>query len=157
MYVASLLKQKSAKCITIAPGAPVSDAIRLLHTFGIGAVVSVDRQGMVCGILSERDIIRGLATHGAVIMSQGVAELMTRTVHTCRPSDTVVSVMAAMSERNIRHLPVIDRGRLIGMISLRDVVRERLLEVEDEVVSIREYMEGDYVLPPSVEHSYRPV
>jgi CBS domain-containing protein len=103
--------------------------------------VSEDGTG-VDGILSERDIVRSLAEHGTALLSLPVEDLMTRRVITCGPEDTVEELMSLMTERRIRHLPVLDGGRLCGLVSIGDIVKNRLEEVEYEATSLRSFIAG---------------
>ena len=140
MLVRNILDAKGSRVITTQPDATIAATSRLLSTNRIGAVLVTDRSGGIVGVLSERDIVNGLARHGGAVTEQTVAELMTRNVHTCAPGDTIAEVMAVMTERRIRHLPVLDNGRLAGMISIGDVVKYRLDEAKLEVDSLREYV-----------------
>lgn len=146
MYVSTMLKRKFSQTVTTSPNAPVSAVVDLLGTHGIGAVVVADGRGKLRGIISERDIVRGLAQHGQKALALTVSDLMSCDVITCRTTDTVSELMAVMTERNIRHLPVVEGGRLIGMVSMRDVVKERLNEVEADIAGMRDYVAGAYVI-----------
>ena len=112
----------------------------MLAREGIGAVLVLDRAGRVAGILSERDLVRGLASHGERATTLGVAEVMTRNVVFCRPEDSIDRVMSEMTTRRFRHLPVTDNGRLTGIVSIGDVVKYRLMETEAEAESLRQYI-----------------
>jgi CBS domain-containing protein len=140
MNVEAILKGKGRTVVTIAPGETIADAVELMRRKRIGAVVVSDDGVRVGGILSERDIVHALAEKGAAILELGVAALMTRHVFTCRPDDTVAELMAEMTERRIRHLPVVDGGRLTGIVSIGDVVKNRLDEVESEASSLRQFI-----------------
>jgi CBS domain-containing protein len=142
MNVETILRAKGRSVATIAPDTAVEAALRELAAKSIGAlVVSADGSG-VAGILSERDIVRALAKHGASLLTMRVSELMTRRVVTCTPDDTVDELMSRMTERRIRHLPVMQDGRLCGMISIGDVVKNRIEEVEFEATSLRSFIVG---------------
>ncbi|MGH7015283.1 MAG: CBS domain-containing protein [Stellaceae bacterium] len=142
MNVEAILRAKGREVVIIAPDAAMSDAVRLLHRMGIGVlVVSADAERLD-GILSERDIVHALAERGAAVLDLRVAELMTSRVVTCVPSDTVAELMAEMTRRRIRHLPVVDRGRLVGVVSIGDVVKNRLEEMESETTSLRQFITG---------------
>ncbi len=142
MNVEAILKTKGHHVATVAPEAAVSDAVRRLHDLGIGAlVVSVDG-ARLDGIVSERDIVRALADHGVATLDMRVAELMTRRVVTCTPKDTIADLMAEMTRRRIRHLPVVEQGRLVGLVSIGDVVKNRLEEMEFETTSLRQFIAG---------------
>ncbi|MBP7001302.1 CBS domain-containing protein [Amaricoccus sp.] len=133
MHVNSIIAQKKLQqTITIKPGDLVKAAAELLAKHRIGAVV-VSRDGsIVDGILSERDIVRALGTTGVECMALKAEDLMTRTVIACHPDDTAHSVMERMTEGRFRHMPVVEQGRMIGVISIGDVVKARLAEIESE-------------------------
>lgn len=138
MTVQSILRAKGSQVETIQPGAMVVTAVQRLVTMGIGAlVVSDDGQG-VLGVLAERDVVRALAKHGARMMSLRVSDVMSRAVPVCSPEDTISSAMAEMTRSRNRHLPVVDQGRLCGLISVGDVIKHRLEEVELEALVLRD-------------------
>ncbi|HMK68388.1 MAG TPA: CBS domain-containing protein [Stellaceae bacterium] len=142
MNVETILKTKGATVVTIAPSATISEAVALLSRKRIGAlVVSTDGREPL-GILSERDIVHGLGQRGASLLDAKVDELMTRSVITCAPQDRLADLMALMTERRIRHLPVLDGGRLAGVVSIGDVVKNRLDEMEWESSSLKTYIAG---------------
>jgi CBS domain-containing protein len=142
MHVAAILKSKGPTIITVKPDTTVDQAARLLAVNRIGAVLVVDPDNELAGILSERDIIRGLSEKGPAILQSMVQDIMTRRVVTCRPEDSVAVLMTRMTEGRFRHLPVLDAGRLVGMISIGDVVKHRLEEQAAEVESMRDYVAG---------------
>jgi CBS domain-containing protein len=140
MNVETILKTKGSNVVTVAPSDTVKHALSVLEAHEIGAVVvSADRL-RVEGILSERDIVRELARRGAAVLDTKVVEIMTREVYVCEPDDTVAELMSQMTDRRIRHLPVVVEGRLQGIISIGDVVKNRLGEVESEKDALREYI-----------------
>jgi len=142
MNVETILRNKGNWVATIRPDATVGEAVDILNRERIGAiVVSEDGEG-VDGILSERDIVIALAEDGADLLSRAVADIMTRSVVTCGPSDTVGELMAEMTNRRIRHFPVVGDGRLIGIVSIGDLVKNRLDEVEFEASSMRSFIAG---------------
>jgi len=142
MNVETILRKKGNWVATIRPDATVADAIDMLNRERIGAIV-VSEDGIgVDGILSERDIVIALAGDGKDLLSRPVADIMTRTVITCDPSDTVGELMAEMTNRRIRHFPVVAEGRLIGIVSIGDLVKSRLDEVEFEASSMRSFIAG---------------
>ncbi|MCH9008388.1 CBS domain-containing protein [candidate division KSB1 bacterium] len=142
MNVDSILKTKGNVVVTVAPGEKISVAAAKLKREKIGAlVVSEDGIG-VSGILSERDIARALADHGAGLGELAVGDLMTRNVITCTPDDTVEELMTTMTEHRIRHLPVMVDGALCGIISIGDMVKNRLEEIQRETESLRAYIAG---------------
>ncbi len=142
MKVESILRRKGSDVATIAPNADIASAVERLREKGIGALV-VSRDGRsVDGILSERDVVRALADHGRALLDTPVAAIMTSDVVTCTPQDTVTRIMGVMTERRIRHLPVLADGILAGIVSIGDVVKNRLEELEAETTVLREYIAG---------------
>ena len=140
MNVEIILKTKGRAVVTIAREATIAEAVALLSKRGIGAVVVSDADGAVAGILSERDIVHALAERGTSLLLLPVAALMTRHVFTCRPEDGIAELMSEMTKRRIRHLPVVENGRLAGIVSIGDVVKNRLDEVETEASSLRQFI-----------------
>ena len=140
MNVETILKGKGRAVVIIAPEASIGAAITLLRQKSIGALVVSHDGTTVLGILSERDIIHALADRGAAATAVAVAELMSRHVVTCTPEDGIAELMAEMTERRIRHLPVIQAGRLAGIVSIGDVVKSRLDEVEAEASDLRQFI-----------------
>ncbi len=145
MKVQDILRAKGDKadrCATVQPDATVDTVSRRLKLEGCGAlVVSTDGQ-QVEGIVSERDIVRGLPEHGARLLTMLVSDIMTREVKTCTPNDKVTEIMSEMTRRRIRHLPVVQQGKLCGIISIGDVVKNRLDELETETHVLRDYIVG---------------
>ncbi len=141
MHVSAILRDKGDRMITIEPELSVSDAVKLLVQERIGAVLVVSGDGELAGILSERDIVRGLSSAGVGLMGRKVEELMTKAVVTCSPGDEIDQLMRDMTSHRIRHLPVMDDGKLSGVISIGDVVKFRLDELESESSMLREYIE----------------
>jgi CBS domain-containing protein len=140
MQVRQILAAKGRRVVTIRPDATVSTVIHRLALERIGALI-VSRDGVrLEGIVSERDIVQGLAERGADLLGAGVpvSEIMTHHVITCTPDDSVKTVMQQMTQRRIRHLPIVDDGRLAGMISIGDVVKNRMEEVELESSVLRD-------------------
>jgi CBS domain-containing protein len=140
MHVQAILEGKGTGVVTIGPQSTTAEAARLLTQNRIGAVVVLAESGEVAGILSERDIVRGFAAHGSSVADLPVSELMSRDVLTCHPSDTIDELMAVMTRRRVRHLPVVEDGALLGIISIGDVVKHRLDEAALEVDSLRQYV-----------------
>jgi CBS domain-containing protein len=140
MNVETILKSKGSRVVTVAPGDSVGRALSILEAHEIGALVVSEDRVRVLGILSERDIVRELARQGAGLIDRKVSEIMTRDVFVCEPDDTVAELMSQMTDRRIRHLPVVVGGRLGGIISIGDVVKSRLGEVESEKDALREYI-----------------
>lgn len=143
MLVKTILKAKErgAGIVTISPDARIGEAAKLLATHRIGALVAVEKDGAIAGILSERDIVRGLAAEADVCASATVRDLMTANVQTCGEDDTLENLMQVMTARRIRHLPVLDaEGRLAGIVTIGDVVKSRLDETAMEVDNLRHYV-----------------
>jgi len=142
MNVETILRKKGNRVATIRSDATVAEAVDILNRERIGAiVVSEDGRG-VDGILSERDIVIALAEHGEDLVGRSVGEIMTRTVVTCDPTDSVGELMAEMTNRRIRHFPVVADGRLRGIVSIGDLVKNRLDEIEFEANSMRSFIAG---------------
>jgi CBS domain-containing protein len=142
MNVETILRSKGRAVATIRPDETIGAALEELISRNIGALVVTGDGGGVDGIISERDIVHALADHGADLLSRSVAEVMTRPVITCNPSDSVEKLMAEMTNRRIRHFPVVQDGRLCGIVSIGDVVKNRLDEVEYEARSLRSFIAG---------------
>jgi len=140
--VETILKAKGRETVTIKPGATIAEAVELLCRRHIGAVIVSGNGTAMTGILSERDIVHALAEHGAKLLERKVSELMTRKVVTCAPGDSVAELMAQMTTRRIRHIPVVSRNRLVGIVSIGDVVKNRLDEVEWEANNLRQFIAG---------------
>jgi len=141
MTVKAILSRKGNDVITIEPTVTVSAAVNILAEHRIGALVVVaGADGQVAGILSERDIVRALAQRGPGALQEAVGQVMTRRVVTCTESDTVAALMERMTQGKFRHLPVVERGKLVGLVSIGDVVKHRLGEMEHESNALREYI-----------------
>ena len=138
MNVDGILRAKGATVVTIRPDHTIGDLVRGLREERIGAMVVSEDGRSVLGIISERDVVRGLAERGPRILDVQVSELMTRDVVSCAPRDTVKQVMAEVTRRRIRHLPVVAEGVLCGIVSIGDVVKNRLEEMETETNVLRE-------------------
>lgn len=140
MTVAAILKDKKPGVISAKPEDSIEAVCQLLADKGIGAVLVLRADGSIAGILSERDIVRGMAMVGADIMQQSADSIMTKNVMVCSSGDTIEDVMHLMTKRRIRHLPVVDGGKLIGMISIGDVVKRRIADTEMEAEALRQYI-----------------
>ena len=140
MNVETILAGKGRDVLTIAPDAAIADVVRLLKTRRVGAVVVIADGKTVSGILSERDIVHGLAEHGGALLDRRVEEFMTRNVVTCTGSDTDREVLELMTERRCRHLPVVEDGVLAGIVSSGDVVKSRLDGIAGEAEAMRDYI-----------------
>ena len=132
MLIEKILEQKGRDCATVRPEASIATVVSVLAERRVGAVVVEDLKGRVVGIFSERDLVKLLALRGADALIVKVREVMNSPVITCKPEDRIDSVMATMAERRIRHMPVIANDVLSGMISIRDLIRVRLNEKENE-------------------------
>ncbi len=142
MDVETILRSKGRAVATIRPDDTVGAAVEALVSRNIGALVASENGETVDGIISERDIVHALARHGDAILAVPVAEVMTRSVVTCDPTESVAELMAEMTNRRIRHLPVVREGRLCGIVSIGDVVKNRLDEIEYEARSLRSFIAG---------------
>ncbi len=140
MNVETILAGKGRDVATIAPDATIADAVGLLQARRVGAVVVSTDGKTVSGILSERDIVHGLAEHGGALLDRRVDEFMTRDVETCAGRDTDREVLALMTERRFRHLPVVENGALVGIVSIGDVVKSRLDGIANEAEAMRDYI-----------------
>ncbi len=140
MNVASILRGKGSDIITANRTDQITEISKILGDNKIGAVLIVDGDRKVLGVISERDIVRGLSQSGEGCLKKPAEELMTSNVITCAPSDTIDEVMALMTAKRIRHLPVMEAGELTGFISIGDVVKNRMDEVEREAAAMRDYI-----------------
>ena len=138
--VADVLKQKGYRVVTVVPGQSVATVVSVLTQNRIGAAPVVNAAGELTGIISERDVVRGVATEGSDVLNRPVEQLMTREVKTCTPDDAIVELMAIMTNSRIRHLPVVADGELCGLISIGDVVKQRLAEAQQEVDELHRYI-----------------
>jgi CBS domain-containing protein len=141
MTVKSILFNKGTEVVTIEPTATLEAAVNVLTQHRIGAVVVLGPDRRVAGILSERDIIVALAKHGADALKQPLAQSMTRKVETCGHGDTVAALMETMTNHRFRHVPVVEEEQLVGIISIGDVVKHRLKEMEQESAALRDYIQ----------------
>lgn len=138
MKVAAILKAKGASVATTPPDETVSTIVWELRSKNIGALVISEDGITVLGLIAERDIIHGLAEHGARLLGLRASQLMTQPVLTCAREDSVTTVMALMTRHRVRHIPVVEDGKLCGIVSIGDVVKHRLDELEMEANIIRE-------------------
>ena len=139
MTVKAILSSKGRDVVAIEPAANLAAAAKLLAERRIGAVL-VLADGRLAGILSERDIVRALAERGSAALADRVDRMMTRKVITCSESDTVAQIMEQMTAGKFRHVPVVDDGRVVGVVSIGDVVKRRLEQIESESNALREYI-----------------
>ncbi len=140
MTVRRILAGKGRDVVTVSPDRTLSEAVRLLCDRRLGALVVTDPGGAVIGIISERDIVRSIALRGAGALTEPVSQSMTENVVTTSESATVPTVMTEMTTGRFRHMPVIEDGKLAGIISIGDVVKHRVAEMEDEQQALREYI-----------------
>jgi CBS domain-containing protein len=140
MTVKRILSNKGTDVLTIEPAAPLSAAVKILSERRIGALVVTGADRRIVGIISERDIVRALGARGAQVLDAPVSEVMTRKVVTCSERDTTAELMEEMTAGKFRHLPVIDQGRLIGIISIGDVVKARLEEMQHDTEALQDYI-----------------
>ena len=140
MTVRAILDAKGHQVESIQPGAKLSAAVKLLGEKKIGAVLVLNVAGHIEGILSERDIVRVLSERGADVLEEPVGNVMTRKVVSCRQSDTVSGIMEMMTLGKFRHLPVVEDSKVVGLISIGDVVKWRVQEYEREQEALREYI-----------------
>lgn len=140
MNVATILGEKGSNVVTGSPDDTLLDIARTLREHGIGCIVLSDDSGGIAGIVSERDLVRAIAESGPGILKSPVSKCMTRKVVTCRRSDTIDTIMSTMTDRRFRHMPVVENGKLVGVISIGDVVRLRIAEAELEAAAMRSYI-----------------
>ena len=141
MNVEHILARKGREVKTIRPDVSVAEALRRLRAEGIGSLVVSENGTNLAGILSDRDILNAIADHGIDVLGESVRSVMTEKVFTCSRDARVSAIMALMTDRRIRHVPVVEEdGRLCGMISIGDVVKQRLDEIEGEADALREYV-----------------
>ena len=141
MIVKAILSAKGGDVISIDPTATLDTAVKTLAEHKIGALLVLGTDRRVIGILSERDIVRAQAARGAGVLSEPLAQVMTRKVVTCSESDSVGVLMERMTTGKFRHLPVIEDDRVIGVVSIGDVVKHRLQEIEQESAALRDYIQ----------------
>jgi CBS domain-containing protein len=142
MTVKAILSMKGSDVHTIEPTANLGAAAQLLAERKVGALVVTGPDRRVVGIVSERDIVQDLAAHGTASLDLPLTDVMTRKVVTCTQTDTVSSVMERMTVGKFRHLPVVEQGRLVGIVSIGDVVKHRLHEMEREQTAMRDYIQS---------------
>jgi CBS domain-containing protein len=141
MTVKAILSVKGGNVVSIEPTATLEAAVKTLTDNRIGAVLILGPDHRVIGILSERDIVRALAARGAGALKEPLAQVMTRKVVTCGPAETVGTIMERMTTGKFRHVPVIEQDQVVGIISIGDVVKHRLHEMEKESAALRDYIQ----------------
>ena len=142
MTVKSILSAKGGSVISIDPTATLETAVRTLAEHRIGALLVLGPDRRVIGILSERDIVRTLAELGAAALAQPLAQVMTRKVVTCSQSETISVIMERMTAGKFRHVPVLEQDQVVGIVSIGDVVKYRLHEMEHESAALRDYIQS---------------
>jgi CBS domain-containing protein len=142
MAVSHILSVKGRNVFTVRPSDSVEAVAKMLGEKRIGAIVVTDAQGHIKGIVSERDVVRYIASEGAGVLKKTASDIMTANVHTCEDGDSEQELMAMMTARRIRHLPVVKNGRLDGMISIGDVVKFRIEAIEREAEDMKAYIAG---------------
>lgn len=140
MRVDGVLQGKGSEVATIGPEQTLLSAVGELGRRRIGALVVIAGDGSVAGIVSERDIVAAISREGAAVLEWAVCDVMTADVITCSTTDTMEQLMSAMTEQHIRHLPVVSEGALVGIVSIGDVVKRRVAEIQDEATAL-----GDYI------------
>ena len=140
MKLAELTTGKHDDIVKIKADSTIAEAANVITERRIGALLVQGDDGEIAGILSERDIVRGMGPHGADLHDVLVSELMTRDLIRCSPEDTVNEAMAMMTDRHIRHLPIFDGDELVGLISIRDLMKCRIMEVQSEAEALRQYI-----------------
>jgi CBS domain-containing protein len=142
MTVKAILSRKGSDVVTIEPSATLEAAITTLAKHRIGALVVLGADRRIIGILSERDIVRTFAEFGRNALTKRLAEVMIREVATCGEADTALSIMERMTTSRMRHIPVVDRDRLVGIVSIGDIVKHRLWVMEQESAALRDYIQS---------------
>ena len=142
MHVKSILSAKGGNVFSIEPTATLETAVRTLAEHKIGALLVLGPDRRIIGILSERDIVRVLAEQGASVLMKPLAQVMTRKVFTCNPAETIGVIMERMTAGKFRHVPVIEQDQVVGVVSIGDVVKYRLQEMEHESAALRDYIQS---------------
>lgn len=141
MILEQILREKGGQVYSVPESATLKDAADLLDARKVGAMVILNEAGGVIGVISERDIVRNVARIGAEALKCSVGEVMTRKVVTARPNETLESAMDLMTDRRIRHLPVVEGGRLLGVVSIGDLVKWRIAEAHAEIEAVRSFIQ----------------
>ena len=144
MYITDILGEKGVKVHTVLPWVTVLDAARRLADAEVGALIVCDAEHRICGVISERDIVRCVAERGPGALEERVEAVMTHDVHTCGSQETVARAMALMTRFRYRHLPVVEQGKLLGIISIGDLVKHRVREMELETGVLRDLVISKY-------------
>lgn len=141
MILEQILQEKGGEVYSVSEAASLREAAELLDQRRVGAMVILGESGKIIGVFSERDLVRAVAKGGASALETAVSEVMARNIVTARPSDTIESAMNRMTDRRIRHLPVVEGGRLLGVVSIGDLVKWRIAEAHAEVDAMRSYIQ----------------
>lgn len=142
MLVRQILAGKGGETVSIGPSAKLDDVVKLMSRKQVGAVVVLEADDRIVGIVSERDVTRGLAEHGAALIEMNADRIMTRNVVTCAPEDGIDKLMRKMTSGRFRHLPVVDGAKMEGVVSIGDIVKYRLQELESESSLLQDYIAG---------------
>jgi CBS domain-containing protein len=142
MSIAAILRYKGHDVARVAPTDTIAEVAARLAHHRIGAILVLDTADQLMGIVSERDIVRALPMHGSRVLEMTAAQLMTQVLYTTTPQTSVPNAMAQMTDRRVRHLPVLDEGRLVGIVSIGDIVKARIDQQEQEVDSLKAYVAG---------------
>jgi CBS domain-containing protein len=140
MIVSIILADKGRDIVTVEPSASLAGAAKLLAEKRIGAALILGADHRLVGIISERDIVQAIAARGAAALDEPVSQTMTRKVETCNENEPISSIMERMTKGKFRHVPVVDQGRLAGIVSIGDVVKHRLQQMEHESAAMRDYI-----------------
>ena len=144
MQVSVLLQNKGSDVVSVGPDASVADVVAVLAEHRIGAVVVSADGRHIDGVLSERDVVRALSRDGGAALERPARDLMTAEVFTCQPDTTVEELMSLMTDRRIRHIPVLVEGNLAGLVSIGDVVKDRISSLEQETKVLHDYIANPY-------------
>ncbi|MHA1547242.1 MAG: CBS domain-containing protein [Alphaproteobacteria bacterium] len=142
MTVATILQNKGRDVISLGPTATMAQVAKVLAKRKIGAVLVCQDGGELCGIISERDVVRAIGTDGAGVLDHPVSQHMTANVTTCTAADTIEQCMVLMTTGRFRHLPIMENGKLVGLVSIGDIVKERIAAAERESEEMRSYIGG---------------
>lgn len=142
MTIAAILKHKGHDIAAVAPTNSIAEVARVLAERRIGAVLVHDATARVIGILSERDVVRALARHGEATLNMTAAQIMTANVRTATPATSVHEAMEMMTDGRFRHLPVLDHGDVVGIVSIGDIVKARIMAAEQDIDSLKAYVAG---------------
>lgn len=140
MKASDILQSKGVQVYGVSASATVADAVQLLNSENIGAVIVHDTNKKLIGILSERDVVRKIGADGAKVLSDAVTDIMTADPFTCGPETELDAMLAKMTDKRIRHLPIVDAGQVIGVISIGDVVKRKIENAEQEAQALKDYI-----------------